>query len=262
MSQLSTLLRGGAKRPRVERLYDRMFQNDVLRQMLREKTAVDQRGQTTQVHSQIHIQHAEALFRTILEQRPQRAVEVGMACGGATLSILTAMESNGGQGTLISIDPNQTTGWQGVGVTSVARAGLAHRHRLIEDYDYFALPQLLSAGEQFEFAYIDGWHTFDYTLLDLFYIDRMLAVGGIVAFNDCGWPAVHKVIKFLLCHRRYEEINVSLPRNFMARPNIGQVVRRGLLQDPHVDQLRIQKQDRYFRKLEAWEPKWNFFAEF
>jgi predicted O-methyltransferase YrrM len=262
MSRVSSLLRGGPKPPRVKRLYSRMFENEVLRQMLREGIAVDQQGEQTKVKNQILIKHAEALFRTVLELRPKRAVEVGMACGAATLSILSALERIGGEGSLVSIDPNQTTDWKGVGVTSVARAGLAQRHRFIEDYDYFALPRLLAEGEQYEFAYIDGWHTFDYTLLDLFYIDRMLAVGGIVGFNDCGWPAVHKVIRFLLCHRRYEEISVSLPRTFVARQSVNQFVRKRLLQDRAVDQLRIQEQDRYFRKLEAWEPKWNFFAEF
>lgn len=262
MSRVSSLLRGGPKPPRVKRLFNRMFENEVLKQMLREGTAVDQEGKQTKVKNQILRKHAEALFRTILEVRPKHAIEVGMACGAATLAILTALEKNDGEGSLVSIDPYQTTDWKGVGTTSVARAGLAHRHRLIEDYDYFALPRLLAEGKQIEFAYIDGWHTFDYTLLDLFYIDRMLAVGGIVAFNDCGWPAVHKVIKFLLCHRRYKEINVSLPRTFVARQSVSQFVRKQLLQDRAVDQLRIQEQDRYFRKLEAWEPSWNFFAEF
>ncbi len=262
MSQLSSMLRGGRKRPRIHCMYDRMFENDVLRELLKEKTAVDQQGEPAQIRSQIHSNHAEALFRTVLELRPKRALEVGMACGVSTLSVLTAQDEVGGEGSLVSIDPNQTTLWKGVGITSVARAGLSHRHRLIEDYDYFALPRLLAENTQYEFAYIDGWHTFDYTLLDLFYIDRMLAVGGIVGFNDCGWPAVHKVIKFLLSHRRYEEINVSLPCKFTKRPNVGQFVRKQVLKDTAVDQMRIQAQDRYFRKLEAWEPKWDFFAEF
>ena len=261
MSQLSSLLRG-PKTLRVKRMYNQMFENSVLKQMIKEGTAVDQQGAPAKVKDRILAKHAEALFRTVLELRPRRAIEGGMACGAATLSILTALDQIGGEGSLVSIDPYQTRDWKGVGVASVARAGLANRHRLIEDYDYAALPRLLAKGAQFELAYIDGWHTFDYTLLDLFYIDRMLTVGGVVGFNDCGWPAVHKVIKFLLSHRRYEEINVSLPRTFLRRMNAGQFVRRRFFNDRAVDQLRIQEQDRYFRKLEAWEPKWNFFAEF
>jgi predicted O-methyltransferase YrrM len=262
MSQIAKSVPGARPERPGKRILEQMFENDVLRELLRDRSAVDQEGNRTKVHSDILLKHARALFRTVLEQRPRRSLEIGMACGVATLSILTALHRIGGDGTLVSIDPNQSTDWKGIGATCVARARLAGRHRLIEDFDYLALPRLLADGEQFDFAYIDGWHTFDYTLLDLFYVDRMLAVGGLVGFNDCGWPAVHKVIKFLLSHRRYEEVNVRLPRQFTARRNIGQYVRTQLLKDHQVDQLRIQQQDRYFRKLEAWEPKWNFFVEF
>jgi len=43
-------------------------------------------------------------------------------------------------------------------------------------------------GERIDFAFIDGAHTFDHVLVDFFYIDRMLNVGGIVAFDDVGFP--------------------------------------------------------------------------
>ena len=61
--------------------------------------------------------------------------------------------------------------------------------------DYLALPQLVGDRQTIQFAYIDGWHTFDYTLLDFFYVDKMLDPGGVVAFNDCALPSVRRVIE-------------------------------------------------------------------
>jgi hypothetical protein len=113
----------------------------------------------------------------------------------------------------------------------------------MEDYDYFALPELLRRKLPVDFAYIDGWHTFDYTLLDFFYLDKMLKVGGIVAFNDCSWPAVEKAMRFVTSHRQYREISVGLPQVFF-------------------EGCPYRNEDRYFIKLEAGEPKWDFFAEF
>jgi predicted O-methyltransferase YrrM len=191
----------------------------------------------------IPLPYADALFRTVLERRPNVVVEVGMAFGVASLAILSALEEAGGPGRLISIDPYELTQWKGCGIEAVRRAGLDERHELIEDFDYLALPELLRSGLGIGFAYLDGWHTFDYTLLDFWYVDRMLETGGVVGFNDCGWPAVDKAIQFVLSHRRYVEVDVGLAPEGIDRPH------------PTVE-------DRYFEKRERWEPRWDFFADF
>jgi predicted O-methyltransferase YrrM len=75
-------------------------------------------------------------------------------------------------------------GFDGLGLANLDRAGYA---RLVEFHDepsYRALPALEAAGQRIEFAFIDGWHTFDYVMVDFFYVDRMLRVGGIVVLDD------------------------------------------------------------------------------
>ncbi len=42
------------------------------------------------------------------------------------------------------------------------------------------LPQLLQQELRFDFAYVDGWHTFDHVMMEFFYINRMLDEGGVV----------------------------------------------------------------------------------
>ena len=110
----------------------------------------------------------------------------------STLAILTALDELGAGGRLISIDPFQRADYGEQGLINVERAGLASHHEWIDEADDLALPRLLASGTKIDFGYIDGWHTFDYMLLDFWYLEKMLPVGGHLAFNDCGWRAVRR----------------------------------------------------------------------
>lgn len=217
------------------------------------RQVVDGEGRAQPLHSAISEEYARALYGAVLARRPRMAVEIGMAFGISTLAILTALREIGADGRLISIDPRQSTGFHGIGIANVRRAGFTDRHELIEAFDYAALPRLLEQGTRLQFAYIDGWHTFDYTLLDFFYLDKLLDPGGVIGFNDAGWRSVHKVLGFVRTHRKYREIDVGLPRDYRGINPLG-VLSRWWTGRSHAD--------RYFEKLEAWEPKWDFFARF
>lgn len=183
-----------------------------------------------------------------------------MAFGFSTLAILTALEEVGEDGHLISIDPWQRLSWFNCGLAAVGQAGLAGRHRLVEKPDFVALPELHGQKVTVDFAYIDGNHTFDYVLVDFWYIDKLLREGGLVGFNDCDWPAVHKALKFVLTHRRYVEKDVGLPPRYVDFSLPREIVRR-LRGVPRSLYYR-NASDRYFAKTETWEPRWDFFAPF
>jgi predicted O-methyltransferase YrrM len=212
-----------------------------LKEMIETRKAYTPSGERIEMISNIPRAFAEALHETVLKHRPKTSLEIGMAFGISSLAILAALQELGTDGRLITIDPNQSCDWSNCGRTAVARAGFAARHELIEGFDFSVLPRLLDRSLKIDFAYIDGWHTFDYTLIDWWYADKMLAVDGIVAFNDCGFPAVEKVIQFVLTHRSYVEMDVRLPK---------------ILKDGR------RTEDRYFRKTDNKEPAWNFFAPF
>lgn len=234
--------------------------NSVLREILTTRLTRTPAGEPVPLDSFLDATHAEALYRHIRSQRPKLAVEVGMANAISTLSILTALEENGGSGRLISIDPNQSTQWRDCGRAAVARAGLAARHQVMEKPDSLALPELLAAGTSVDFGYIDGWHTFDYALVDFWYIDKMLPHDGVVAFNDCGWPAVEKAIRFVETHRRYRELDVGLPRTYDRSFSLGVLLRK--LKHRRLGDYFRRCEDRYFVKAEVWEPRWDFYARF
>lgn len=227
-------------------------QNPVLAEILTSGLSQGAAGAVMSAHSGIDEPYAEALYRMVLNLRPACCLEIGMAYGVSSLAILTALRQIG-EGRLTSIDPNQSTEFSGAGSQAVRRAGLDAYHTLIERPDFQALPALLDDRVRLDFAYIDGWHTFDYTLLDFFYIDKMLNVGGVVGFNDCGFASVDRVLRFVRSHRRYAEIEVGLPR---FRPGLPYVrgAARYLLGGPR------SEADRYFRKTQAWEPDWDFYT--
>ncbi len=234
--------------------------NAVLKELLDTRTSYSTTGNQVEMHSYLIPEYTEALYQTVLQANPKLVVEVGMAFGISSLAILTALEECGGEGRLISIDPYQLTDWQGCGVTSLRRAGLQDRHELIAKFDYIALPQLLEQETRIDFAYIDGWHTFDYTLLDFWYFDKMLPAGAMVAFNDCSYKAVQRVLRFVQTHRKYEEVDVGLAPFHVGRSRKQEVKRR--LMGQSLTAYYDLGQDRYFRKTEEWEPAWDFYAEF
>ena len=228
-------------------------------------------GTMTPRHSGVQPEFAVTLHRLVADRKPRAVLEVGMAQGVSSVAIMTALDN----GRLTSIDPDETTRWQGVGVGELSRMGFADRHRLIEDYDYLALPMLLRAGERFDIAYIDGWHTVDYTLLDLFYIDKMLEVGGVVGVNDCGFAAVDAAVRMFLTHRDYVELPLNGPRYQLAFRGNGRVlpVGAGRLFGALPNSWRafltrllkgriVRGEDRYFEKRSAAEPNWDYFTFF
>jgi predicted O-methyltransferase YrrM len=239
----------------------------ILESILSTGQTLDETGATVQLRSNVPAAYAEALYRTVRAEGVSRAVEVGMACGVSSLAILAGLADRDGA-TLVSIDPNQSREWHRAGRSAVERAGFGSRHRLIEQPSYLALPHLVAEGTTVDFVYIDGWHTFDYTLIDFFFADRLLRPGGIVAFNDCSWPAIDKAIRFVKTHRKYEELDVGLEKTPVVpawESRRVKIVRacEAALGLPSRYRVGLGfAQDRYFRKLATWEPTWNFYEDF
>jgi hypothetical protein len=150
----------------------------------------------------------DRLQELVLAQKPTHTLEVGMAHGGSSVLICEALREFG-RGKHVAIDPFQTAaeGWKGQGMERIRERDLADWLELIEDYDYLALPRLVEEGRSFDFILIDGWHSFDYAMLDYFYADLLLRPGGILAFHDSGYPSVYRVCRFVETHKPYERLS-------------------------------------------------------
>ena len=104
---------------------------------------------------------------------------------------------------MTSIDPFQSTQWDNAARSGLNKAGLSCYSRVIEEPSYLALPQLLAdvrAGREapFDVVFVDGMHLFDFTLLDIFYADLLLRIGGVLCLDDIRHRGVKPVYDYVL----------------------------------------------------------------
>jgi predicted O-methyltransferase YrrM len=52
-------------------------------------------------------------------------------------------------------------------------------------------------ANSFDMIFIDGWHTFDYTLVDFFYANLLLKINGIIIIDDALHNGVKKCVDYL-----------------------------------------------------------------
>jgi predicted O-methyltransferase YrrM len=147
-------------------------------------------------------EEGDYLYSLVRSLRPTRTIEIGMANGLSSLFIAQALRDNG-TGRHTAIDPFQNTDWHGAGMALVECAGLSDFVELVELPSHQALPEMERAGIRAEFVFVDGNHQFDYVMTDFLCADRILADGGLIAFDDSDWPAVSQVIRYILANRHY-----------------------------------------------------------
>jgi predicted O-methyltransferase YrrM len=216
-----------------------------------------------------------ALLQEVIRAvRPAVAVEVGLAFGISTLYILEALKETGGD-KLIGMDPAQHDNhWRGGGMHNIRQAGYESLYEFHESASQQVLPKLAAEGQRIDFAFIDGWHTFDHTLIDFFYIDQILKVGGILVFDDVSYPPIRRVCDFILTNRDYDLYDcVRLKTNNSLSRQVKYVLNRLLQPFIRTDKTpardALQKEQRiddvYFlalRKCSDDSRRWDHFVHF
>ena len=142
------------------------------------------------------------LYNLVRAIRPRQILEIGMEYAHSTLHLLQGVKDNG-EGIVVSIDPYQRQYAKGGGLRNIERANLKERHHWIEACSEHALPQLQQSGFQCEIAFIDGNHLFDQTMVEIFFVDKMLPVGGIMVLHDFWMSSIKSCSSFLETNRMY-----------------------------------------------------------
>ncbi len=176
--------------------------NSLFANILSEQTVVARSGERFEYHSGVSTEVCEVLAQEVGQLVRPRVLEIGMAYGTSSVHLSDGIEAAGG-GELVSIDPNQHTQWHGIGLQLLEKTGHGQFFHLIEAPSWRALPELAGGSGQFDFIFIDGWHSFDHVFVDFFYCDKLLRPGGFLAFHDCGMPATSKVLRFIQSHKAY-----------------------------------------------------------
>lgn len=243
--------------------------NQVLKDIYRTGKCVDLAGKERKVTGAVPREDAFILQEMVGFVKAKTTLETGVAFGLSTLAICETLKESGVEGVNhYGVDPEQNPVHGGAALASLKRAGLDSVFELLEGPSHLMLPKLLEKGVVVDLAFIDGWHTFDYTLLDFFYIDKLLRPGGVVLLHDRSWPSKQKVIRFILTHRRYRE----LPVRSSVRPGFFKWLRRVITAKLHwlggapfgivTSAIANRPEVAAFLKLESYEPDHRFFRDF
>ncbi len=190
--------------------------NAVLARVLETQTVSDDEGAYPLRHPQfpnlpvaIDPRDGAILQRIVRDVRPRTSLEIGCAYGISTLYICDALAQLGQSVRHIVIDPFQSTQWRGIGLRNVHAAGFDHMVDFRCNYSEFVLPELARQHVAVDFAFVDGRHTFDQVMVELYYLNRLLRVGGVIVFDDADRPSVNRVVRHALTYPAYEVYRTS-----------------------------------------------------
>ncbi|MCU0446160.1 MAG: class I SAM-dependent methyltransferase [Microscillaceae bacterium] len=153
----------------------------------------------------------ELIQKVIQKIQAVKSLEVGLAYGVSALYICEALVKNSETMHYV-IDPYQAQ-WQDIGIFNLNQAGYSSYFQLLAEPSHLALTTLERQGVEVDFAFIDGYHTFDHALMDFFLIDKILKVGGVVVLDDTNWDSIKKVCSFILQNRNYKVFD-AYPTDF------------------------------------------------
>jgi len=169
---------------------------ELLEEMWQTRAVCDETGKTIAADNMLSREEGHLLYDLIKSDTTvSRTLEIGCAFGSSSLSICSALADRPNPSHFI-IDPFQSTHWRSIGVLNLKRAGF-DRFELIEEGSEYALPRLAkTASGSFDLVFVDGFHTFDHTLIDLFYATKLLRIGGYLIVDDAHWPSVEKAVRY------------------------------------------------------------------
>ncbi|MBY0229826.1 MAG: class I SAM-dependent methyltransferase [Gemmataceae bacterium] len=202
-----------------------MNSGDLLATIYTTRQVQDAEGRAYPLHSEITPDEGALLASLIKKHGSTRTLEIGCAYGLSSLYICGAITGDRAASHVI-IDPYQGSEWHNIGIANLRRASLSC-FELIEEPSELALPRLLRQDKKFDFALIDGYHTFDQTLVDFYFVDRLLEPNGVVVLDDVHLPAVRKVARFIAKLPNYRAVGGA--RQFRSSPSWGRRAVTGLL---------------------------------
>lgn len=182
----------------------------MLTQVLQEKHLPNRANQPIPIYpGALDKSGAQLLYHLTRTLAPPITIETGFGFGISALAFLAAHRQNAPEPNAptaqhIAIDPSFRQWTQEAGFLMIQRRESPNFH-LLEHPALFALPQLLYQGllDDLKLALIDGSHLFDHAMLDFCMLDRNLATGGILIFDDADAPAVQTLLNFIETNHQY-----------------------------------------------------------
>jgi predicted O-methyltransferase YrrM len=239
----------------------------LLESILSERQVLDHEGKPRPLHAETQREQCLLLQRVVESVRPARSIEVGLAYGVSTLAICEKLPA-GAKHTVC--DPYQHD-WNEIGLLNVDRAGFSSLVDFRREMAHRVLADMERDRTRLDFAYLDGGKMFDLVMVNVFYLTRLLRVGGVVVMDDCDFPGIRRVCQFMATLPCFEitETWGGHPKK-SATPMLGRVVRTlpgaGAILKPDVADTAGRLADHphciVFRKTKEDDRKWDWHAEF
>ena len=135
--------------------------------------------------------------------KPANTLEVGFAYGISTMFILEKhRENNAVEKAHIVIEPDSY--WGNAAIHNIEKEGLTKYLDIRKGYSDMVLTKLFHEDHRIQLAYIDTTKQFDVVFQDFYFIDKILDVGGLIILDDCAWPGVQRVARFIATLPHYE----------------------------------------------------------
>lgn len=130
--------------------------------------------------------------KLIIENNYDNGLVIGMTFGVYITYLLYNKKIN-----LITLEPLETTLWEGAGLDLLKRFKLNKKNKLIEEDIYISLNNLLVENKKFNLILIQSLYNFDEMLAYIFVSDKLLKIGGILIILEEFILSNQKIISYL-----------------------------------------------------------------
>ncbi len=162
----------------------------------------DEKGNEYPLHSNTTAEQCEFIQSIIQDTRPDSSLEIGLAYGISTLAILDALQKGNKPFHHTVVDPYQKD-WKNIGLLNIERAGCSEYITYESRFSDQVLPALYKENSRVQFVYIDSTKVLDVLMTDVYFVTKILDVGGILVLDDCGFPGIRTLVRFLSRHPAY-----------------------------------------------------------
>lgn len=144
---------------------------------------------------------AGAFLRDVVTREGARSgLETGLGLGLSTTFIVQGLLASGPGASHTVVEPSVEY-YDRAGERTVQESGAGEVTTIIHDDSTLALPRLVSQGRQFDVAYIDGCHLFEFPFIDIFYALRLVRPGGLIIVDDHWMRSVQTALGFFCGNR-------------------------------------------------------------
>ena len=243
--------------------------NPIVQQIYDTDHIVNGDGETVLLEYEVSLEDGKFL-QSLIHERSwiSQTLEIGCAYGMSSLFICGAIEDRPNPRHVI-IDPNQSTEFYSTGVAHLQRMGYDF-YELFEEKSEFVLPRMVEQEQKFDLIFIDGWHTLDQVMVDVFYATSLLRPNGILVLHDCWMPSVSRIVSYLRHYPCYREIGaVSMAVASTARTISNSFVQilpaylgKRLLPSSLYYRMYNNQTVVAFEKVETDARSWDWYREF